>query len=72
MYYANICLDFDNNVYTVKDKNYTNAVIKYPVVCNFRRYSESESDSDIDDRAELPNAIMIIFIMVLENMIKNY
>lgn len=51
MYYANICLDFDNNVYTVKDKNYTNAVIEYPVVYNFRRYSES--DSDVDDRAEL-------------------
>ncbi|SNB49762.1 CPXV020 protein [Cowpox virus] len=54
-YYANICLDFDNNVYTVKDKNYSNAVIEYPVVCNFRRYSESDSDSDsdVDDRAEL-------------------
>ncbi|QED21232.1 putative host range protein [Borealpox virus] len=51
-YYSNICLDFDNNVYTVKDKNYTNAVVEYPV-CNFRRYSESDNENDVNDMAEL-------------------
>ncbi|AXN74801.1 hypothetical protein AKMV016 [Akhmeta virus] len=46
-YYANIYLDFDNNVYIVKDKNYTKAVIEYP--CKFRRCIDSESDDENED-----------------------
>ncbi|AOP31702.1 hypothetical protein BI079_gp012 [Volepox virus] len=53
-YYAHINLHFDNNEYIVIDKNYTNAVVVYPV-CNFRRYSESESESESDGNSRRNN-----------------